>query len=381
MLECVRALYGDPEFARYLVFTPEQHFADEACTDRLYHDMYTGKWWWAMQVSHDSSFSAAANVASQDVLEEKNPGATIIPIIISSDKTQLTAFGNKSAYPVYLTIGNLPKDIRRKPSRQGQILLAYLPTTHLDHVTNQASRRRLVLNIMHKCLRTVVAPLKTVGEAGMPIASGDAVWRRGHPIYAAHIGDYMKQIAVAGIKLGECAQCTVPRDELGELDEYPLRSLEAILAALAKFDSDPDTFIQACREAGVKPIIHPFWEGLPYADICLSITPDILHQLLQGLIKHLVTWIKSAYGTEELDARCRALPQNSSVRHFFNSISPLSRITGKEHNDVARILLGLIIDLPLSGHLSNARLLHATRGMLDFLYLSQYPVHSTITLH
>ena len=51
VLECVRALYGDPEFARYLVFTPEQHFSDEACQDRLYHDMYTGRWWWAMQAS------------------------------------------------------------------------------------------------------------------------------------------------------------------------------------------------------------------------------------------------------------------------------------------------------------------------------------------
>ena len=43
VLECVRALYRDPEFACYLVFTPEQHFADEACTNRLYHDIYTGK--------------------------------------------------------------------------------------------------------------------------------------------------------------------------------------------------------------------------------------------------------------------------------------------------------------------------------------------------
>ena len=89
-------------------------------------------------------------------------------------------------------------------------MLAYLLTTHLDHVTNQASHHRLVLNIMHKCLHTVIAPLKTVREAGMPVASGNVVWRRGHPIYAAHISDYMEQIAVAGIKLDECVQCTVP---------------------------------------------------------------------------------------------------------------------------------------------------------------------------
>ena len=75
----------------------------------------------------------------QKAIEENTPGATIIPVIISSDKTQITLFRNKSAYPVYLTIGNLPKSIRRKPSRQGQILLAYLPCTCLLHITNMAA--------------------------------------------------------------------------------------------------------------------------------------------------------------------------------------------------------------------------------------------------
>ena len=38
-------------------------------------------------------------------------------IIISTDKTQLTQFsGNRSAYPVYMTLGNIPKALRRKPS-------------------------------------------------------------------------------------------------------------------------------------------------------------------------------------------------------------------------------------------------------------------------
>jgi hypothetical protein len=50
-------------------------------------------------------------------LESQKPGMTVIPIILSSDKTQLTQFRDNMAYPVYLTIGNIPKDIRQKPSR------------------------------------------------------------------------------------------------------------------------------------------------------------------------------------------------------------------------------------------------------------------------
>ena len=51
VIECIRALYGEPEFARHLVFLPERHYSDPDKLQRLFHDMHTGKWWWAVQVS------------------------------------------------------------------------------------------------------------------------------------------------------------------------------------------------------------------------------------------------------------------------------------------------------------------------------------------
>lgn len=50
IIECIRALFGDPEFAPYLVFLPERHFADPQHEVPVYFDMHTGKWWWDMQV-------------------------------------------------------------------------------------------------------------------------------------------------------------------------------------------------------------------------------------------------------------------------------------------------------------------------------------------
>jgi hypothetical protein len=49
IIECIKALWGDSEFAPFLVVEPERHYADEDHTVRLYHDMQTGKWWWATQ--------------------------------------------------------------------------------------------------------------------------------------------------------------------------------------------------------------------------------------------------------------------------------------------------------------------------------------------
>ena len=260
-------------------------------------------------------------------------------------------------------------------------MLAYLPTTRLGHITNKARRRRVIANVFHAALRHIFTPLKTAGVTGLHIASGDGVTRRGHPLLAAHCGDHLEHIATVGCKIIDCPRCDASGPELGDFNHtYPLRCLERTLDALAKIDNSPVDFAQACRDARIKPIIHPYWEGLPFCNIFKAIPPDILHQLCQGLIKHLVSWIKTAYNADEIDARCRCMPRNCHLRHFTNGISNLTRVTGHEHEQMARVLLGVIAELQLPGGQSSAPLIRATRALLDFLFLAQYPVHSTHTL-
>ncbi|KAH9933677.1 uncharacterized protein BXZ73DRAFT_101062 [Epithele typhae] len=318
VIECIRALYGDPEFSGLLVFAPERHYADADHTIRVYFDMHTGKWWWA----------------TQEALDRVKAGGTIIPIIISSDKTQLTVFGNKTAYPVYLTIGNLPKHIRRKPSRRGQILLAYLPSTRLEHVTNKASRRRMNANLYHACMAQVLKPLRTAGIDGVNMASGDGIMRRGHPILAVHAGDYPEQLLTSCCKSGDCPKCAIDWNNIGASTDpnRPLRNLPEVLEALSVADTGTAAeFGSACRNARIKPVTHPYWLHLPFVNIFRSITPDILHQLHQGVVKHVISWIISAYGADEIDAHCRRFPPNHHIRLFMKGISTLQRVMGKEH--------------------------------------------------
>jgi len=74
------------------------------------------------------------------------------------------------------------------------------------------------------------------------------------------------------------------------------------------------------------------------------------------------------------------MPPNHNIWHFIKGITSLSRVTGQEHDQMSRILMGLVLDAPLLGGLSNARLVCAVRMLLDFLYLAQYPVHTDKTL-
>ena len=50
ILACIRCIYGDPEFAQDLAVAPERHYTDQEQTDRVFSEMYTGDWWWAVQV-------------------------------------------------------------------------------------------------------------------------------------------------------------------------------------------------------------------------------------------------------------------------------------------------------------------------------------------
>ncbi|KAA1474227.1 hypothetical protein DENSPDRAFT_866389 [Dentipellis sp. KUC8613] len=351
VIPCIRALFENPEFTKHLLLAPERQYQDADKTIHAYNEMNTGTWWWSVQ-------------------SQLKDGATIIPIIISSDKTQLTMFRNKSAYPLYLTIGNIPKDIRRKPSRQAQVLIGYLPTAKLNHITNKTARRRAIGNLFHECLRRILDPIKSDGQEGVAMMSGDGVWRRCHPIFATYVGDYPEQILVTCSLTGDSPKCGTKYDKLGDPSACELRDPDVVQDAFDLADGDPTIFHAACHGQRLRPIFHPFWEGLPYTNIFVSITPDVLHQLYQGVIKHVVSWVtdSKAFGADIIDARCRCMPPNHNARLFSNGITSLSRVSGTEHRDICRILLGLVLDLPLPNGHDPSRLVRA------------YPMHTNETL-
>ncbi|KAI3998322.1 hypothetical protein K525DRAFT_275320, partial [Schizophyllum commune Loenen D] len=337
ILECVRALLSDIDLCPPLVFCPERHYVDDKKTCRLYHDMHTGEWWWS----------------TQDELEARKPGATIIPIILSSDKTQLTSFRNKSAYPVYMTIGNIPKEVRRKPStrlRPSRISADVAPLAHQERSCSTSLPGESIPHVPPP----YCPPSKAAGLDGVDMATADGVVRRTHPIYACYIGDYPEQVLCTCVKSGTCAQCGQSNTTLGDFDRAQAdgtrngyRKLGPVLDVLSTYDQDPVRYAARCKAIGLRPIVKPFWQGLPFAHPFRAITPDVLHQLYQGVVKHLVSWLVDVFGAAEVDARCRRMPPNHDIRVFTDGISSLSFVTGQTHDEICRVLLGLVLDIPL----------------------------------
>ncbi|KAE9385017.1 hypothetical protein BT96DRAFT_841286 [Gymnopus androsaceus JB14] len=119
---------------------------------------------------------------------------------------------------------------------------------------------------------------------------------------------------------------------------------------------------------------NPFWKGFPFCNIHDAITPDVLHHLYQGVIKHLIAWIQSLMTEDKFDFRLQSLPPAFGVRHFKGGISSLSQVTGPERKNLAKILIACLV-----GKIDSRGII-ATHSLLDFILLAQYPSHDGRTL-
>jgi hypothetical protein len=302
-------------------------------------------------------------------------GAVVAPVIIATDKTTLTRFsGDKQAYPVYLTIGNISKAIRRQPSSHATVLIGYLPIAKLTCFREAAdSRKFAVYRLFHHCMRIILEPLIAAGKQGIDMPCADNFVRRVFPILAAYVADYPEQCLVACCMENRCPCCVVGRDNRGDNTKSALRSQASTLSTLSQHKDGKDPYL--FDDEGLRPIYYPFWADLPHTVIFACITPDILHQLHKGVFKdHLVKWCTSLASVYEIDARYKAMTDHHGLRNFEKGISFISQWTGKEHKQMERVIVAVLAGIV------DTRVLKTVCAVMDFIYYAQYQRHTDITL-
>ncbi|KAI6017981.1 hypothetical protein BKA83DRAFT_4058579 [Pisolithus microcarpus] len=353
-IECVQDLMGNPAFRDAMSYVPQRAYTDANGENRIYDEMWTGNWWW-------------------DVQSRLPEGAVVAPVILSSDKTTLSQFsGDKKAWPVYLTIGNISKDVRRQVSSHATVLIGYLPVSKLE-CFQKKSRSLAGYRLFHHSMSLLLRPLAEAGRHGREMVCADGYLRRVHPVLAAYIADFPEQCLVACNKESRCPRCLVQSNKRGDLEEWASRSMADTLKTLYRMRKNKRS--RKFDAEGLRAVFDPFWKDLPFTDIFACLTPDILHQLHKGVFHdHLVQWCTSIIGEKEMDARFQAMTQYPSLRQFKKGISSVSQWTGTEHKEMERVFVGL-----LAGAVDD-RVLLVARSLLDFIYYAQLQRHTDITL-
>lgn len=373
-VECVRDLLSNPAFKNQCQYKPRKAFTNRSKTERVYSEMWTGKWWWRTQVFLAQNLMFRS-IPYQHCKQKSLPkGATIAAVMIASDKTNLTRFsGDKYAWPVYITLGNIDKSTRRKPSKNAVILLGYLPVTKLDKIL-KTERSQLQYQLFHNCMKELLAPLIKAGSEGVKMLCSDGEVRLVFPILSAYVADHPEQCLVACCKENRCPKCLVSSVDRGNPVQSQLRdareTLETLREAHLEMD-DNDTF----NEHGLRPV-DPFWKDLPHCDIFSTFTPDLLHQLHKGVFgDHISNWACTLVRTEnEVDHRCKSMTRHPSLRHFRNGISIMSQWTGREYKELEKIFLGVIAGAV------DSEVASAVRTTLDFMYYAHFERHTDSSL-
>jgi hypothetical protein len=160
-------------------------------------------------------------------MQEQLPnGGTLIPLIFASDKIQLTNFsGDRAAWLVYMTIGNLDKNSQREALKRAWVLVGLLPEIPKN------SKTGLMPDLFHDCITAILKPLKfpdpettLIQEPGelcvydnflrFEWKCSDGNIHHCFPVIDAWIADYEEQVVISQIISRLCPHCEIPVDKM-----------------------------------------------------------------------------------------------------------------------------------------------------------------------
>ncbi len=136
VVDCLEILMGHPGFRHNQTYEPSRIYNENE--QRVSNKMHTGEWWWKQQKEH-------------------SPQATIIPILISSDKTVMSlSHKDQILWPVYITIENLDAKTRRSQKRLGTLFFCSIPIIYERSKDANNKNKDLKAKIYYMSLKTML---------------------------------------------------------------------------------------------------------------------------------------------------------------------------------------------------------------------------------
>lgn len=135
-------------------------------------------------------------------------------------------------------------------------------------------------------------PLKDAEDSGIEVVGRDGLVCLMFPILACYMADYPEQCLVTCTKYGTCPKCRARANKLAEIQSFARCTQHWTSSVIDHANISIKTnsaFRTQCMSEDVAGgVFESFWLDFPHCDIHLAITSDVLHQLYQGIFKHMV---------------------------------------------------------------------------------------------
>jgi hypothetical protein len=149
----------------------------------------------------------------------------------------------------------------------------------------------------------------------------------------------MENATIHGLVNNRCPSCIIPTDKLGEYSAvgYPARSHGDYNTAYTQSDAT------SLHNYGVKHIKNALW-SIPNVNPPELVRADILHNLLLGVLNHLMDWVQSFLEHNDrinaFDYVWRRLPPYPGFSVPTKAYRVVSQWSGKEMRNFAKVILG-----------------------------------------
>ncbi|KAG9122331.1 hypothetical protein FRC07_001349 [Ceratobasidium sp. 392] len=327
LIAILREIFANPSFKKGFKSAPSKAYTLANKKERIYGDPWYLDWWWKEQ----------ENLQKCGIRNR-----TIVPLIITMDQTNLSIMcGGQKAYPVYIAPANILKSWRRKPSKRAMTLLGYLPMDGFEDIENNDKRRTLTAELIHRLMERMLAPLPEASENWVDMWCPDGRLRCVYPKVAAYCADFPEQSVQSCTSEGSCPICKTQFHGRSNLKQVlGLCKREETLGALRAYFKTK--FVAELQPLNLKPV-WPWWGDLEDVNLPTCFTPDLLHQVYQGIFKsHLVRWMRYLVGNKKLNERLMAMPMAEGLHHFTRGVTGISQWTGRESKQMMAQLLPVV---------------------------------------
>ena len=309
-------------------------------------------------------------------------GATLLGVILSSDKTNISVMtGDRVAHPVLLSLANIHADVRMKSSNRAFLLVALLPCPKFI-TKDRGVRGVLESRVNHLCLNVITHPLKLAARVGRMMSDPRGYSHFCFTFLASYMVDTPEASMLACVA-GKTSHLTMADyRKFGDPIRQEPRTASTTLAQLAAVATnfhplDLPVYIPAAKAMRLNGVHLPFWRdwflqspsGVPpqtlIADPSQFLTPEPLHHWHKQFWDHDMKWSIRVVGADELDFRFSTLQPIVGFKHFRDGVSKLKQVTGRTHRDLERYIVGII-----AGKAPPSFVI-AIRALMDFRYLAQ----------